>query len=469
MPHQLMFLLRCHSLGISSGALGMTEYTLKKNVSGRDIRPRGLRFFAHSTDTRWLAPHFEKMLYDNALLAAVYTECHQVTGEPFYREAAAMVFDYVERELTSPEGGFYCAQDADSGGEEGAFYTFSRREILDVLGEDDGEWFCQRYDVTDSGNFEGKNIPNQLYEREPAIPDGGKALKVLQSLREYRDSRFDLHKDDKILTSWNALMIAAYAKAYRAFGHAEYLERAILALTFIETRLTGADGRLMISYRDGKAKGRGLLDDYAFLAWACLELYEAAFDVAHLEKACVLLNMVLDKFYDKSGGFFLSPHDGENLIIRSKERFDGATPSGNSVAAYCLSKLAAFTGEASWREAANRQLASYSDMFSRQPTACAFALTALMRETYPACELICAAGSMQEAQAALRELGEKFLPQMSVLIKTPENAQRLALVAPFTEAYPISDKHRLVFYLCRGGACSAPVYDIGELIRMKLQ
>ncbi len=264
-PHNLLFLLRCHWLGIGNHPLAVVEHTLQAMYQGGVFDHVGGGFSRYSTDEKWLVPHFEKMLYDNALLAMAYTEAFQITRNPLYRGVAEKILGYVDREMTSPEGGFYSAQDADSEGEEGKYYTFTPNEIRQVLGEANGYAFCEQHDITDSGNFEGKSIPN-LIGRDAVLPDADMEA-MLEKLYDYRLKRYPLHKDDKSQTSWNALMIVAYAKADRVFEKQDYLQAAEKAYAFIGRYLTSEDGSLLVSFRNGQAKGQGLLDDYAFLAW----------------------------------------------------------------------------------------------------------------------------------------------------------------------------------------------------------
>lgn len=464
MPHNLLFLLRCHLLGMGEDNLSTVEKTLQAMYRGGIFDHIGGGFSRYSTDERWLAPHFEKMLYDNALLGMCYTEAYQITGNDLYRGIVEKTLAYVKREMTSTEGGFYSAQDADSEGEEGKYYTFHRTEVLGVLGEADGQAFCERYDITPAGNFEGKSIPN-LIGREAVLPDCAMEA-LLAKLYAYRSSRYRLHKDDKVLTSWNALMIAAYAKAYAVFGDKRYLDIAKQAYNFLRSKLTASGGALLISYREGKAGGRGLLDDHAFLAWACLELYESTFAAFYLEHACALMDQVLARFGSDSGGFYLSPEDGEGLILRPKEQFDGAIPSGNSVAALCLVRLAALTGETLWQEAADRQLASYGVFFRRQPSAVTFALSALMQAVYPTKELICVVAHEKEKDVLVKRLGAIPHPQTVILVKSPEDTDVLSRVAPFALDYPIPARGAM-YYLCQNRRCEAPTSDF-EALRSEL-
>ena len=465
MPHNLLFLLRCHHLGVGGDGLGMVEHTLTQMIRGGIHDHIGGGFSRYSTDEKWLAPHFEKMLYDNALLTVALLECWQLTENPLYKAVAKKTLRYIRREMTGGGGGFYSAQDADIDGEEGKFYTFTPEEITEVLGPGDGRRVCRRYGVTPAGNFEGKSIPN-LIGREPLCVDDPELEQSIAALYQYRRSRYKLHTDDKILTSWNALMIVAYAKAYRVLGEGQYLQSAVGAHAFIREHLTDSTGNLLISWRNGKAKGRGLLDDHAFLAWACLELYESTFAIEYLEHACGLMDSVLERFTHEDGGFFLAPKDGEPLIFRSKEQYDGATPSGNSVAAWCLARLSALTGEAKWSRAARGQLAFYADMFHRQPTAYTFALTALMQEVYPAQELICVVGEESAGAGLALELGALYHPQTAILVKTETGAERLSRIAPFTREYGVPKGRAAAYYLCQNQSCSAPVFDLAAAKRM---
>ena len=459
-PHNLLFLLHCHLLGVGEQSLEMAEKTLRAMYQGGIYDHIGGGFSRYSTDERWLVPHFEKMLYDNALLVLTYTEAYQLTGDELYRGIVEKTLEYVQREMTSPEGGFYSAQDADSDGEEGKYYVFTQSEIIRVLGEADGRTLCERYNITSKGNFEGKSILN-IIGKEAALPEPATEA-LLAKLYDYRPGRCRLHKDDKILTAWNALMLAAYAKASAVFDNIEYLHSAEKAFNFIEDNLTDENGGLLISYRDGKAGGRGLLDDYAFLAWACLELYDSTFHAAYLERAGMLMKTVLSRFQSASGGFYLSPEDGESLILRPKEQYDGAMPSGNSVAAWCLVRLAALTGEEFWREAAERQLTFYGSFFSRQPDAVTFALSALMQSMYPVQELICVLADESDKAVLARMLGRKTHPQTAVLVKTLRDQDILSRAAPFADSYPVPEQGA-IYYLCQNRSCEAPTADLKHI------
>lgn len=463
-PHNLMFLLRCYHQKKDAQILQMVEKTLQQMYRGGIFDHIGYGFSRYSTDDKWLVPHFEKMLYDNALLTIALCETFAITKNPFYQTVAEQTLTYIEREMTCSEGGFYSAQDADSEGEEGKYYTFTPRELEFVLGKEDGIHVCQWLDITSHGNFEGKNIPNLL-----ANPDFMTIDSTFESVRPkllaYRSGRMNLHKDDKILTSWNALMIVAYTKAYRFFGKKSYLSSAVRALKFIQDYLTDDKGRLAISYRDGKVSGNALLDDYAFLTWAYLELYEAIFDVDYLANAQKLSNTIFERFTDPSGGYFLNSAQGEKLLYRPKEQYDGAMPSGNSVFAYCLAKLAELTGEQRWQDAADRQMQFYHPVLSKQPSSFCFALMALMLWVYPTKEAVCLLDENSDLTEQIQKIIGNFQPQISILVKTEKNAKRLADAAPFTKNYAKKAGQTTAIYLCQNQNCLPPIDTVDEFLK----
>ncbi|HQA48726.1 MAG TPA: thioredoxin domain-containing protein, partial [Bacillota bacterium] len=348
-PHNLYFLLRYWKASGNGTALIMVEKTLESMYKGGLFDHIGFGFSRYSTDGKWLVPHFEKMLYDNALLAYAYTEAYQATGKDIYKDIARKIFTYVLRDMTSTGGGFYSAEDADSEGEEGKFYLWQPEEVKEAAGEEDGKLFCDWYGISPAGNFEGKSIPN-LIGRDLGILYEDKALaRRLDGVREklfmYREKRIRPHRDDKILTSWNGLMIAALALGGRAFHSDEYIKAAEAAYGFIQRNLVRGDGRLLARYRDGESAFPAYLDDYAFLVWGLIELYRATFKTGYLKRALELNRDMLDLFWDeREGGLFLYGEDSEQLIMRPKEVYDGALPSGNSVALYNMLRLSRMTG-----------------------------------------------------------------------------------------------------------------------------
>lgn len=340
-PHNLMFLMDYYRVTNEKQALNMAEYTLTQMYIGGIFDHIGSGFSRYSTDRFYLAPHFEKMLYDNALLIISYINAYAVTNNELYREIAEKTAEYIMREMTDERGGFYSAQDADSEGEEGKYYTFDYNEIPELLGKEAGEKFNDYYGITKHGNFEGKNIPNLLNNPEP----DGRMSKYLSKVYDYRKSRTKLHLDDKILTSWNGLIIAAFARMYRVLGDTKYIDIAEKACGFIEAELADGD-TLYVSYRDGRRGSKGFIDDYAFYIYALIHLYEATFKQKYLNRAEELCNKAIDNFYDKeNGGFYLYGNENEQLIMKPKETYDGAIPSGNSVMAYNMVMLTQLADE----------------------------------------------------------------------------------------------------------------------------
>ena len=458
-PHNLLFLMRYGSTMQEDDSVKMAQVTLRDMARGGIHDHIGGGFSRYSTDEMWLVPHFEKMLYDNALLLMTYVKAWQHTKSAGFADIAHRTAHYMLRELTNAEGGCYCGQDADSEGVEGKYYVFTPKEILQVLGETDGREFCRLYDITDEGNFEGKSIPNHLKSDE----DGWKRDDIrLKKLYDYRLQRTALHKDDKILLSWNGWAMIGLAQAGMVLGEQRYLDAAIVIHQFIESNMTGENDRLYLRYRDGEAAHVGQLDDYAVYALALLELHCSTMDVAYLQKAIHRAEQMMELFEDaEDGGYFMTASDGELLIARPKETYDGAIPSGNSVAAMVLQRLAHLTGEGKWQEAADRQMGFLADSIGEYPAGSCFGLLAMMDALYPHKELVCAAtrGIPAELMAFLKE---KSSDNLQILLKTEENAEELTRCAPFTKDYPIPEQGAM-YYLCENGACKAPVSDFSKL------
>ena len=356
-------------------ALELAEGTLRAMARGGMFDHVGGGFCRYSVDRMWLIPHFEKMLYDNALLLWAYAWAWKRTGDALYRDVAERTAGYVLRELTGPEGAFCCAQDADSEGREGAYYAFTPDELRALLGEADGQRFCRWYGVTEDGNFEGASVPNRIGGGD-ALPDG-----PICALRErvlaYRRERLPLNRDDKVLTGWNALTIAALCEASRALDRQDWLQAARRAEAFLHRYLTRPDGGLWLRYREGEARGDGVLTDYAAYALALTELYESTGERAYLRRAEVLASAMEEHFADAAGGFFLYADRAEPLLTRPREAWDAALPCGNSFAALALLNLAEQTGDARWRDAAERQLRFIAGAAQEQPTGLGFGLLAI--------------------------------------------------------------------------------------------
>lgn len=465
-PHNLLFLMEYAQLEQESEALAMAERTLQQMARGGLQDQIGGGFSRYSTDERWLAPHFEKMLYDNALLIMAYVRAYQLTGDGQYSQVARRTADYVLRELTDEQGGFYCGQDADSDGVEGKYYVLTPQEVLAVLGSEDGAALNARYDITGAGNFEGKSIPNLLKTAEPGWPAHDARL---QKLYDYRRKRTALHRDDKVLLAWNSWMIVALARAGQVLQEPRYLQAAQRAQRFLARSMTDGQNRLFLRWRQGEAAHAGQLEDYGVYGLALLELYQATLDVAYLQQALLRAEQMVALFEDQQrGGYYLTANDAEQLIARPKETYDGALPSGNSVAGLLLQRLALLSGQARWQECAHRQLCFLAAQLDCAPAGHCFALLALAWALYPHQELVCVAASDQEGQmrAELEAYGQAHGgARLSVLLKTKENAALLAQCAPFTAAYPLPAAGA-VYYLCQDGACRAPVDSLESLAQL---
>ncbi|ABO51357.1 protein of unknown function DUF255 [Desulforamulus reducens MI-1] len=476
-PHNLMFLLRYwHKTG-EAKALSMVEETLDAMHRGGIYDHIGFGFSRYSTDKKWLVPHFEKMLYDNALLALAFTETYQITGNPRFGRVAKEIFTYILRDMTSPEGGFYSAEDADSEGVEGKFYVWRPEEVISLLGQVDGELYCQYYDITSTGNFEGESIPNLIgqdpfkfsQDLEITLGDLVEGLEACRkTLFEERAKRIHPYKDDKILTAWNGLMIAALARGAQVFQSKRYLEAASNAMGFIFDRLQRNDGRLLARYREYEAAYPAYLDDYAFVIWGLLELYQATFEPRHLQNAVYLTDDMIDLFYDdKQGGFYFYGKDSEQLISRPKDIYDGAIPSGNSVATVNLFKLARLTGNSRYEELANQQLQVFADELARYPAGYSFFMMGAYLQQEPPMEIVIA-GTKEDPslQQMINTLRQNFLPNASVLVRyDDEFANKWSPLLPLLkDKTPVNGK--AAAYVCQNLACQAPLTEPEALQKM---
>ena len=455
-PHQLLFLLRYAHARNDRAARAAAEKTLQQMARGGIFDQIGGGFARYSTDREWLAPHFEKTLYDNALLALSYTEAWQDGHLALYRSVAERTLDYCLRELRDESGGFCSGQDADSGGEEGAYYLFTSGEVKAVLGESEGRGFCECYDISAEGNFRGKSIPNLLLnQRWQLVPEGYGLYR--EKLRHYRQERMPLAVDDKILCGWNGLMLMALARAARVFDSAVYRDAAETLAVFL-SRAYGAPEERKAVFCGGEAYGAARLDDYAFCALGLLELYRADHDPARLLLAEKLAAQILARFADPAGGFFLTAADDEALILRPKETGDGALPCGNSAAAVLFRRLWRLTAKERWREASEKQLGFLCGGLGRWPAGACFGLLAVLDAVTPTRELLCACPD-ERTPEALRAVERRYAPELEILLKTPGRAAALAEAAPFTAACAPQDG-KAAYYLCAGGACQLPVTEI---------
>ncbi len=472
-PQNIFFLLRYFHHTKDNKALEMVEKTLESMHHGGMYDHIGFGFSRYSTDRKWLAPHFEKMLYDNALLAIAYLETYLSTKKPYYAEIAQQIFSYVLRDMTSEEGAFYSAEDADSEGIEGKYYVWTVPEVLQVLGDAEGKRFCTLFDITDKGNFEGKNIPNLLKALELlASLDSAGLEKVKQSrekLLSEREKRVRPGKDDKILTSWNGLMIAAMAIGGRIINDPAYTMIAEKAAAFIFSKLIREDGRLLARYRQGESAYPGYLDDYAFLIWGLIELYETTYKPQYLQKALDLNGDLIKYFWDQeNGGFFMYGSDGEQLITRPKAIYDGATPSGNSVAALNMLRLARLSGKHELEEMSYSLINAFGGSVHSYPQGHAHLLTALlfMEDGGKEVILVETEDDKEGALKMIKILNSDFRPFVTSLLYDSANKEILKVVPLINSYAPVESK--TTAYICRKFACQSPV-TVPDLFRQMLE
>ena len=482
-PHQLTFLLRYWNRTGDEHALGMVEATLQRMRMGGIYDHVGFGFHRYSTDREWLVPHFEKMLYDQALLLTAYAEAYQATGNPLYAAVAREITAYVVRDLRSSEMAFDSAEDADSEGEEGKFYVWTRGEIESLLDPDEAALYLRAYGIESGGNWvdeakgerPGTNIPHLVDDPGRVAQGFGleprAAAERLEAAREKlfaaRGRRVRPHRDDKVLTSWNGLMIGALATAAQALQDPAFAEAAERALSFVTTKLVREDGRLLARYRDGEAAHAAYLDDYAFLLWGVLELYEATFAARHLETAVRLARDMDRLFRDEEGGgyFFTGTDRDEALLARTKEAYDGALPSGNSMAALALLRLARMTGERRYEERAHSIFRAFSGSVRSTPSAHTQLLSALDFSLRPSREIvISSADADAEGAAMAREATRLFLPETVVLWNLPSETETLREFAPLAAGHRLVDG-KAAAYVCENFACRAPVTGLEVLAR----
>jgi uncharacterized protein YyaL (SSP411 family) len=482
-PHNLLFLLRYWHRTGESRALEMVEKTLQEMRLGGIFDHVGFGFHRYSTDASWILPHFEKMLYDQAMLILAYVEAYQATGKTEYAQTAREVIDYILRDMTSPEGGFYSAEDADSEGEEGLFYLWETKEIQEYLGEG-SELITKIFNLAGGGNFfdegtkmkTGRNIlylqkPLKEYAQEMALEVEEFTSfweKSRQLLFEVREKRIHPLKDDKILTDWNGLMVAALAKAAAALGEPGYSQAARNAVDFIWKNLRAEDGSLLKRYRDGEAGQPAHLDDYVFLIWGLIELYESELDPGFLEKALDLNDRMLEKFWDHDlGGLFLAAEDQTDLIVRSKEIYDGAIPSGNSVAALNLLKLGRLLSNPKLEEKAHQIGQVFSDQISQIPQGHTHFLSSLLFALGPTFEVVIAGvREAQDTDQLIKALQFNYLPNKVLLFRPEgEEAGRITNLAPFLESKGMVDG-KAAAYVCRDYACKMPTSDPEKMLSL---
>jgi len=496
-PHNLLFLLRYWKRNNDANALDMVETTLQAMRMGGVYDHVGFGFHRYSTDARWFAPHFEKMLYDQALLAMAYSEAYQATHKVEYANTAREILAYVQRDMTSEDGGFYSAEDADSEGVEGKFYLWSAAELKAFLDKDEFSLLLKLFDIQDGGNFEvegGLNILALRSSLEDAASVYGISEEEIRERLERsraklfvaREKRVHPYKDDKILTDWNGLMIAAYAKAAQVLGQAcqasqalsdqdnqgdrggqDYSLAARRAADFILANMRRPDGRLLHRYRGGPGI-QANLDDYSFMIWGLVELYEAIFDAEYLQAALDLTKVMIDHFWDnESGGFYFTPDDGERLLVRRKEIYDGAVPSGNSVAMLNLLRLSRLTGDHQYEELADKIGQAFSVQVSRQPAAYAMLMATLDFGIGPAYEVVVVGDPEgKDTLEMLKALRSRFMPsKVVILVDSGEETPAILRLAEFTKNLSAIGGATTA-YVCANHSCDLPTTDAARMLEL---
>jgi hypothetical protein len=467
----LQFLLRQWRRTKDASALNAVELTLNKMARGGMYDQLGGGFHRYSVDEKWLVPHFEKMLYDNALLSRVYTEAFLATGNEFYKRIAIETLDYVTREMTDGSGGFYSTQDADSEGEEGKFFVWTPAEVTALLGEEDAQLFNRYFDVSEMGNFEGHSILHveedvdviarlMRVSRERLVETVERGRPVLFDARERRVKPY---RDEKILTAWNGLMMRSFAEASRAFDREDYLEIATRNAEFLLTNLR-RDGRLLRTHKDGESKLNGYLEDYAYVIDGLLSLYEASFDPRWFEEARALAETMIAQFWDtEAGGFFFTSADHETLITRTKDFYDNAIPAGNSVAASALTRLSLLTGEDRYRRMAETVLGLMKATMMRAPTAFGYLLSALDLFLASPYEIaIIGAPEAEETRAMVNAIFKRYLPNKVVAFAAEADSEAARTIRLLEGRGRIDGK--ATAYLCRNFYCEAPITSAAALV-----
>ena len=471
-PHHFLFLLRYWKRTGEPMALEMVEKSLVAMRRGGVYDQLGYGFHRYSTDARWRLPHFEKMLYDQAMLSMAFLEAFQATGKTLYAETAGEIFTYVLRDLKAPGGGFYCAEDADSEGEEGKFYQWTESEIRGALDPAEAALAIETFGVEKDGNFldeatrvrTGRNV--LFLAGSPEGADRTMLEGAREKLFRARDARVRPGLDDKILTDWNGLMIAAMAKGAQVLDRPDWAGAAAEAARFVLAHLRDERGRLLHRYRDGEAAVPGMLDDYAFLIWGLLELYEATFEAGYLKTALELADNTVNHFHDeKDGGFFFTADDGEEILFRQKDSYDGAIPSGNSVIMLDLLRLSRITGRSDLEQKAVGVSRAFARNIGQIPSAYSQLMVALEFLEGPSFEIVIAGKpGAQDTQAMLDAVRRSFLPNRVLLLR-PQGAGSgaIAAIAPYTKDMK-AEGGRATAYVCRNFACAKPVRTVDEML-----
>ena len=480
-PHNLIFLLRYYNSYGEKSALNMVTKTLEKMRLGGIFDHIGFGFHRYATDQNWFLPHFEKMLYDQAMISMAYLEGYEATKKKEYVDVVEEVFTYVLRDMTSEEGAFLSAEDADSEGEEGKFYIWKYEEIINILGEKEGSEFCYIFGIKKDGNFIEEATGQQMPENIPFLTDKIETFaqinklnknELKKTLEKNRNKLFHIRKqrihplkDDKVLTDWNGLMIAAMAKGGRVLNNQKYINAAIKSADFIHNNLTDTRDRLLKRYRVNSAGLQPHIDDYSFFIWGLLELYQATFDTRFLASAINFSNIMVEDFFDKKeGGFFIGPNNGEQLIVRAKDSYDGAIPSGNAVAALNCIKLSKITGNSKWENIAFKTFKAFSSKISQAPSAHSFMLSAFMFGLESPKEVVIVAKQENDiTKNEIMELQHEYNPHSVFIFKSMKESSELDLLAPWTKTHhTIEDK--TTYFICENFACKMPTTNIKTAI-----
>ena len=472
-PMALQFLLRDWYRRRDDSSLHAVEFTLDKMAAGGIYDHLGGGFARYSVDDRWLVPHFEKMLYDNAQLATTYVEAFQATGKQEYARVVRETLDYVLRDMTDTGGGFYSTEDADSEGVEGKFYVWTPAQLQEVLGADAAATFAKVYDVTEAGNFEhGQsilNLPKTIAQQAQLL--GREEDDLKQELAESRTKLFQVreqrvhpHKDDKVIVAWNGLMIDAMARAGAVLGEERYLQAARNAADFLLKDLRNSEERLLHTWRHGTAKIDAYLDDYGCLTNGLISLYEASGEGHYLDEAATLMDVVFDKFQDKQGhAFFYTAADQEELIVRSKDFADSAVPSGNGILATALARMALFTGEDRHRSAAESIMLATMKLIGRAPSAAAQTLLAMDMHLGPSYELVLACDMSQDSsRQAFAQLQGCLLPRKVLAVVDRQQTEVGRTVSELCSGKQMQGDSPTL-YICEGFTCRAPAQGVVEI------
>ncbi len=476
-PHKLMLLLRYGVRRKDQKALDMALWTLRNMSLGGMYDHVGHGFHRYSTDRRWFVPHFEKMLYDQALLVMAYAEAYQLTKDDWFKKVACDTIEYVLRDLTSSEGGFHSSEDADSEGEEGKFYTFTYAEVVKAIGEDGPEPFLEACDIREAGNYKeeasgrylGKNILHMSNDLEtlamrrdlPRSELSDILALGFQALYRLRERRVRPALDDKVLLDWNGLMIAALAKAYRTFGDEGHLVAAMRAADMIETRMSDPFDGLHHTYRKGASAVRAFLSDLASYAWGLLELYMASHEMRYLKRARQIADEMCSQFASPAGDFYLAL-ENEELLMRGKEHYDGAVPAGNSIAIYVLAMLYQITEDEGYRQRANEALKASMPHALRVPSAHAFlGMAADLLRSPPAMMVVNDGGDDELARAMMKAIDSTYLPDAAVIILRP-GAEASCNELPHLKN-KISEKGKVTVHICQGDRCLPPITTVEAL------